>query len=450
MSPELVVAIKERITTGHAKEAIKTSVLAMGHEETVFEAAYTLALHDLEAAVTPKVTSCAPTLPSAYGLLTQAFLFVCKRFDVVLFVLMPGLLFFVLSYVSEKEYGSQVLVTAIDVAVVIAFLAYLVSMFTVMYMASREETPTYTEGLLWTRRHIFSLLGVSILMLFVVLGGFLLLIVPGIILLVSLYFSQYALMLEEQKGVAALARSHALVQGRFFAVALKLFAFMLYFLFPIFLITAIFTAISLINPVLQKFTLAGDIGTEFASALFTVVGAFAMGHLYRAMQVGRPLTEPSTARKGLYFALSMLGVVAIGVIIALTFFFQSFLRDAVTGDSFSLQSEIQSMSLAAQLYAIEHDNSFEGVCDSLRTGVASADLVECNDNETAWAIVGVIGEERFCADTTTTGKQVKSALGDRLTCLNLPKKQPTEAAKKDNTDANGATTTTSEAETSME
>lgn len=444
MSPELIEAIRERIEADQAKDVIKASVLAMGHAEPVFEAAYTLALNDLEKSATSAVSIQEPELPSAYELIVEAVKFVGKRLDLVLLVLVPGLIFFGLSYLVEQAIEPKALFVATNVAATIFFVIYLVSMFSVMYMASKEETPTYTEGLLWTKRHIFSLLFISILTLFVVLGGFLLLIIPGIILLVSAYFSQYALFLEDQKGVAALARSRALVRGRFFAIARKLFAFALYFLIPVFFIVAIGAVLVTANPALQKFTFVEDIGTEIASAFFTVISAYAMGRLYRAMQVGRPLTEVSGMGRAIYWALSLLGVVAIGVILALVFFFQSFLPDEVIKNSSSLQSEIQSTSLTAQLYALEHNNSFEGVCDTLRPKIASADYVYCNDNESQWAIQGETWEERWCADTTTLGKEVQSSLEERFTCLIFPEKQQPEASKEGVTGTDSAEATSTD------
>lgn len=450
MSPELIKAIRERIEAGQAKDVIKASVLAMGHAEPVFEAAYTLALNDLEKLAKPGVLTQEPELPSANELVKGAYTFVCKRLDLVALVLVPSLLFFGLSYASEQVEGPQTLVTVIEIAAILAFLTYLVAMFSVMYIASHEETPTYTEGLTWVRRNILSLLGVSILLMLVVFGGFILLLIPGIVLLVTLYFSQYALIIEGQKGVAALARSHALVKGRFFAIARKLLAFMLYLLLPIFLIAAAFEMISLSLPKLQKFTLAGDIGTEFVSALYTIVAAYAMSRLYRAMQVGRPLTDVTTTRKVIYWVLALLGVAAIAAAVVITLFFQTLLPDAVIKNSSSLQLEIQSTSLTAQLYALEHANSFKGVCDTLRPIITSADSVECNDNETAWAIMGLVGEERWCADTTTLGKEFHSSLEERFTCLIFPGKQQSEASNEGVTGTDSAEATSTDSETSLE
>ncbi len=96
--------------------------------------------------------------------------------------------------------------------------------------------------------------------------------------------------------MSALARSRELVKGRFFAIALKLFAFTLYIVFPIIIVVALVTMATTGNPALSSSTLVGDLVTEFFSALFAVVSAYAIGQLYRALQIGRPLTAVTTAR----------------------------------------------------------------------------------------------------------------------------------------------------------
>lgn len=453
MSPELIKAIRDRIVAGQNKDEIKTSVLSMGHTEVVFDSAYTLALHDLEKLVsTVAVAPVAPAeLPSAYELLENALAFVFKRLDIVLLVLVPGLVFFALTYIGGRVSEPQLLSSAIDAFSFIAFLIYMMAIFSAMYMVSGgDKAVTYTEGLLWAKRNILSIFWISILMLLVIIGGFALFIIPGIILSLTLYFSQYALILENQKGTAALARSRDLVRGRFFAVALKLAAFTFYILAPFFLAIVVIVLLTTTQPAWMKFSLIGEIGIEIISALVTIVGVHAMSRLYLALLVGRPLAEVSKVRSGVYWFLALLGVAAIGLLVAVAMQFAPDLDEKIMGNSYAVQSEIQTMTIAATSYALDHDGSFAGVCDTLRKQTVSADSVECNDSETQWAVLGMVGEDRWCADTTTTGKQVNSALEDRLTCLNLPEKQPLEVSKETATTTPATTETPISSETSVE
>ena len=450
MSPELINAIRDRVIAGQTKEEIKAAVLAMGHVEAVFESAYTLALHDLEKLSVSGAPSTVVTkeLPSAYELLEDALAFVVKRFDIVLLVLVPGLVLLALTYLGERVSEPQLLSSAIDAFSIIAFLVYMMAIFSAMYMVSGEDKAvTYSEGLLWAKRNIFSLFWISILMLLVIIGGFALFIIPGIILSITLYFSQYALIFENQKGAAALARSRDLIRDRFFIVALKLAAFTFYVLAPIFLAMVVFVVLLIAQPNLQKFSIIGEIGIEIVSALITIIGVHAMSRLYLALLVGRPLAESSKVRSGVYWFLAILGVAVIGLLIAVAMRFAPDFDEKIMGDSFVVQSEIQTMTITAISYSLDNNGSFAGVCDTLRKQAVSADSVECNDSEAQWAVLGMVGEERWCADTTTTGKQVNSPLGDRLTCLNLPEKQPLEVTA---TTTKTTSETSSTSETSVE
>ncbi len=58
----------------------------------------------------------------------------------------------------------------------------------------------------------------AVLEVFVMAGGFMLLIVPGFFLAIALSFGRFALVLEGKRGMAALAESREYVRGRWWAV----------------------------------------------------------------------------------------------------------------------------------------------------------------------------------------------------------------------------------------
>ena len=70
---------------------------------------------------------------------------------------------------------------------------------------------------IWAFAWVFTLTG------FIVTGGFLLLIIPGIIFSVWFFLSQFVLAAEDEQGMRALLKSKAYMQGRFFEVFLRLF-----------------------------------------------------------------------------------------------------------------------------------------------------------------------------------------------------------------------------------
>jgi hypothetical protein len=67
---------------------------------------------------------------------------------------------------------------------------------------------------------------VSVLQVLAIAVGAVLLVVPGVLAYVWLYFSQYVLIFEGRRGWAALLRSRDLMRGSFFRVALRIVVFL--------------------------------------------------------------------------------------------------------------------------------------------------------------------------------------------------------------------------------
>ncbi len=88
-----------------------------------------------------------------------------------------------------------------------------------------------------TRKIFWKTIGVSIIYGLTVLAGSLLIIVPGIIFALWFYFSQYGVILDNQKPLEAMKNSKTLVAGRFGAVLWRLVA-------PTFLYVLVFGTVS--------------------------------------------------------------------------------------------------------------------------------------------------------------------------------------------------------------
>lgn len=69
---------------------------------------------------------------------------------------------------------------------------------------------------------ILSLAWIGLLTSFIIGGGFILLIIPGIIFMVWFFFAQFILVKEEVRGMGALLKSREYVRGEWFNVALRL------------------------------------------------------------------------------------------------------------------------------------------------------------------------------------------------------------------------------------
>jgi hypothetical protein len=83
---------------------------------------------------------------------------------------------------------------------------------------SLEQIRAQVRPLLWP----FVIVGV--LQVAVIIGGLLLLIIPGILFMVWYAFAQFAVLLDGKRGLEALSHSRSLVRGRFWPVLWRLVA----------------------------------------------------------------------------------------------------------------------------------------------------------------------------------------------------------------------------------
>jgi len=73
---------------------------------------------------------------------------------------------------------------------------------------------------------LLSFFWVAALQLLATVVGFVLLVIPGFLAFIWLYFAQYALVFDNQRGWSALLHSRELMRGRFFKVAIRVVVFL--------------------------------------------------------------------------------------------------------------------------------------------------------------------------------------------------------------------------------
>jgi hypothetical protein len=105
---------------------------------------------------------------------------------------------------------------AVVVAVILALAGLLASAacFKAVAEAYLGRDPRAGESIRFAAKRLHSLLWILFLTFFAVGLGLIALIIPGIYLLVSLYFGDAALLAEDRRGYKALSRSFELVRGR--------------------------------------------------------------------------------------------------------------------------------------------------------------------------------------------------------------------------------------------
>jgi zinc-ribbon domain len=216
-----------------------------------------------------------------------------------LIVLIPMLLLFGSIYFVHLLFPDLRTVTPLLAGVVIAgLIAVLIASLwgqTALVFAVTDDALTSREALEkgWHRLGTFAWL--SLLMGFIVMGGFWLLIVPGLIFLVWFFFGQFFLAGDDERGMNALLKSKAYVKGHFFAVLLRLFV--------VWLIGVALGMLPLIGPIL--------------SALFVPFAMIFAFLVYRELrEIKGDISFPSSAgEKGKWLGAGLLGYAIIPIIL---------------------------------------------------------------------------------------------------------------------------------------
>jgi hypothetical protein len=310
----------------------------------------------------------------------------------------------------------------------LALIGYVLLMATVLYQVTHKaQTPLFVDCFAWARRHFWSVLWISILTGLVVWGGFVLLLVPGIIMATYIALSQIVLVTEGNKGISALMRSRELVYGNWLAVFGRMAGVQLVY-FGIMVVIGIIVGVGS-----TYFT--NELFSEFiTNVLFTVlssVGTIIFLHityeLYIALKTAKesapPLVVPSAATKyqvlGWFGATSLILTMILVGIIAVQY--EEFLvtesgrvTDAV------LENELkQVQSQADQYYANQPEPSFTGVCSEVQGLISGDREVVCSESTASYALSVKKSDTLHCVDSTGYDKIIYTDLGERTQCLDL-------------------------------
>ncbi len=132
-------------------------------------------------------------------------------------------------------------------------------------------------------KFFWSYIGLSILMSLIILIGFLLLIIPGIILSVWFAFASYVLVLENAGVVDSLRRSREYVRGRWWGVFGRLI-----------LMSLVAFAVSVIAAMLFSVIPMEAISRLLESAVSLLLVPFLMAYVYLMYQDAKGVAAPAT------------------------------------------------------------------------------------------------------------------------------------------------------------
>ena len=155
------------------------------------------------------------------------------------------------------------------------------------------------------------LVWVSLLVTAITAGGFLMLIIPGILIGAWLVFANYTLVIEGKRGLGALLQSRGYVEGYWWAIVGRFFLFM------------IFAGIIYIVLVIIAFILAGPIGALLLPGIVVLfLTPFSVAYLYTIFKNLRKIkpelaATPAVKGRTFFIASGIVGLVAPILIVIL-------------------------------------------------------------------------------------------------------------------------------------
>lgn len=365
MSPELKQAVEERIALGHTKEQIASELQAAGYDNESIEAIYATV-----TSASASAESATQTLPRNRDLFKAAWSFMASRLDLVAWLAVPSVAIGILEYFNTTGtvIGSPSAVLLYVLAVVGLVVFTVLIQVVVIYSAIKHangETKTVTEGITWARSNFFSWIWLVLLSGLVVMGGWLLLIIPGIIAAVYIAFSQYVFVDEGVKGLAALQRSRQLVYGKFGSVLWRLFVMML-FMVALYIPVAIIAAVTITVIPEDTATLLAATLEGLVSGFVGVLVAYYMTTIYRSLKSMSPTAVTPTTWYKVYAGV---GVLFFILIISLPILFMSAIEEfgatletENTPTQFQIEQEQMDAQMQAELEAFQQQ--FQAEFDS--------------------------------------------------------------------------------------
>ncbi len=245
ITQQLLDYIKQQLQQGTSREQIKSLLIAKGWQAHDVDEAF--AFIENPVSQSQSVSASGQTissLPGAIAILGQAWTIYKQRIGTFLGILIIptlvyGLIFGIFFVVSVVFLGVKLLffrnidslfatgvigVILLCLLVIFLFLMVIIGitwMHTALLYAIKDSQEkigvieSYKRG--W--RKIISYWWVSLLMSFIILGGFPFLIVPGIIFAIWFSLALFILIAEDLKGMNALLKSREYVRGRWWSIA---------------------------------------------------------------------------------------------------------------------------------------------------------------------------------------------------------------------------------------
>lgn len=426
---KLLTFVKEELARGVSQSDLKASLNTAGWPEADISEAFALAGGSSmpqpdQPTVVLQGTSTS-TLLGAPALLSKAWAVYKERWVTFLAIMVAPALLSILISMGDKSINNigtlpNPFIFFGGIVVAVLFMITINVWSNVALLHAIKGGPeqlgffaSYGRG----ARHIFSFLWVSILTTLVVMGGFIFLIVPGIIFSVWFMFGAMVVVDDNTRGMNALLKSREYVRGRWWGTVWRMFFMML-------ISILILIALVLFSFLLIFFGVSG--GEYIISALWMPFGFPLMMTylfmLYENLKVTRGsfVFAPTGKKKAPFVILATLAPVLIIVAIAVVVIFPLVsLNNArnLAGEDY-IKTNLSVTRVSAEVY-FSRQNSYEGVCESTEIKQAIDGITEkgakeitCNTSITQYAISAALPSKGyFCVDNSENPAILTSSRG---------------------------------------
>lgn len=322
VNQELLNHIRQQLQQGVGQEEIKKNLIATGWQENDINEAFAMLTNNLVPSSQMPISQLTLTsLPSAIAILDQAWTLYKQRLIIFLEIMLIQIISLDVLRIGHKIFYSKFFagggigpLALLEIAFYL-FISFIIQTWWYMALLYAIKDSQEGIGVIESYRRgwhkILPSLWISFLQISIIMGGLLLLVVPGIIFSIWFMLSVFILIVEDLKGMDALLKSREYVRGKWFDVFWR-------FLFIVVLIFFLSFTLSFILGLLKGLGLLKDL-INLLNLFLTPLSMIYVFLIYNHLKTikGEFAFSPTAKQKAKFIIVGIIGLLFILVILFL-------------------------------------------------------------------------------------------------------------------------------------
>ncbi len=449
INQQLLDYIKQQLQQNTSKEQIRSTLITNGWQPQDVDNAFSFISNPVNPPLPAQPpTQTISTLPSATAILGQSWSLYKQRLGtflgimiipvlviIMLFaILAVGGSLFVVLFLSKLASGGLGLILLLSILtflfLIVIFLVQVWGQTALLYAIKDSQegigvVESYRRG--WHK--ILPYWWIILLSMVITAGGFILLVVPGIIFAIWFSLAIFVLISEDKKGMSALLKSKEYVKGKWGGVLWRLF----FISVTSFIISLVVAFIFGILKVPFGSQISNLIIVLFVTPL-VVTYSFLIYSNLKAIK-GEIVFAPTARKKATFIIIGIIGLLVIPAIgIFSSVILASLNTSRATGTNNAIKTNLGNMRAQAAIYYDSNAGSYgiaqndscvntpgtlwnDPITQTIITAITNADVIPvCNSAATAWAMSATLkvpetGGSYWCVDSTGVSKGESTNLG---------------------------------------